>query len=228
VTLIEVIDASRAILNEPLDSSRTFPDNTSSFWGDTILTTYHNLIQSEIQNDVIQGFEDYFMTEAFLNISAGTVEYDLPTNFVKMRRVEDVRDANRAPEIIPITLNDKNNRPTSFIVSGTFVNSGYFIKGNSLVFTDTPTRTQDSAIKLWYIKNLADVTAATATSEIPPEHHQILVWGVVKYALQQQQSDNNFAVGEYEKQLNKMRKQVEQRQIQRPRQVKRLRDRRPL
>lgn len=226
MTLIEVIDAARAIINEPLESSRTFPDNTSSFWTDTILTTYHNITQKEVQNDVVQSFEDYFVTETTVDIVSGTTEYTLPANFIKMRRVEDVRNTSRPIEIFPISLGDKDHNSYPVLISGTFHQRGYYIKGNTLAFDDTPTFSQNSAVKLYYIKALADVTAGTNTSEIPGEFHQVLVWGVVKIALQQQQSDNNFAIQEYEKQLQKMRRQAEDRQIQRPRRVKRRRDHR--
>ena len=221
MTLIQVIDAARSIINAPLDSTRTFPDDSSNFWGDTTLTTYHNIVQEELAGDLVQTFEDYFVTSTTFNIVSGQVEYSLPSDFIKARRVEDVRNGN-AIEIRPITLNDKGEVILGLGLSGTIFDDGYFIKGTKLVFSDTPSFTQGSAVKMYYVKRLADLstTAATATSEIPPEHHRGLVWGIAKIALQQQQSDNNFAALEYEKIRKDIMRNAEDRQVQRPRKVK--------
>jgi hypothetical protein len=216
MTLIEVIDAARSLLNEPLASSRTFPDNTSSFWTDAILTTYHNLIQQEVQQELIQTFEDLFVTQTTLNVVAGTAEYSLPTNHIKLRRVEDVR-ASEPSEILPVRLNHRERDDVRVTI--TAGGNGYYLRGSQIVLTDTPTYTNASAIRLHYIHRLADVTTGTASSELPAETHRALVWGIVKLALFQQQTDNTLANAEYQNHLNKLRQQAENRQIQRPRSV---------
>lgn len=221
MTLIETIDAARGLLNEPLDSSRTYPDNTSSFWTDSILTTYFNIIQQEVQQEIIQTFEDYFLTSTDLAIVNGTSDYTLPTGFIKARRLEDRRVTTAPVEILPCTINDRSGGGGGkfTIASATVFAGGYYIRGNQIVLTDTPTYTNSAAIRLYYIKSLADVTAASLTSEIPIEHHRVLVWGIVKYALFQQQSDNTLANAEYDKHMSNIKKQAENRQIQRPRRV---------
>lgn len=226
MTLIEVIDAARAIMNEPLDSTRVFPDNSSSFWTDGVLSRYFNMVQQETYNEIVQTFEDYFATDTSVDIVSGTTQYALPANFNKMRRVEDITAEKTTYEIVPISMNDKESSGRRSFLSGTYTPGGYYIKGDNIVFSDTPTITQNSAVRMHYIKTLTDLTAASSVSELPTEHHPILIWGTVKIALNQQQSDNNFAVVEYEKLLSKMRRQVENRQVQRPRAVKRVRGRR--
>jgi len=89
VTLIETIDAARALLNEPLSADRSFPDNTSSFYTDSQLIDYFNIIQQDVSTEIMQTFEDYFLTQTNLTISGGVSDYDLPSRFVKVRRVED-------------------------------------------------------------------------------------------------------------------------------------------
>lgn len=219
MTLLEVVDAARNLLNEPLESTRTFPDNTSSFWTDQMLMTYHNLIQQEVQQDIVQSYEDYFVTQAFLSVVAGTAEYAQPANTIKVRRVEDVRDAANPVELIPVTLNqrgDEQFEPLNSAVKGA---GAYYIRGQQIVLTDTPTFTNASAIRVHYVKLLSDVTAGSGASELPAEHHRVLVWGVVKLALFQQQSDTTIATQEFEKHLTRLRAQVENRQVQRPRRV---------
>lgn len=215
MTLIEAIDAARYLLNEPLESTRTFPDNTSSFWTDAVLRTYFNLVQEEVQNEIIQVFEDYFVTQTYVNVVNGTAEYTIPSGCVKVRRVEDNRDVADPVEITPVTLNNRGTR-TSILKED---KGHYYLRGNQIVLTDTPTYTNASAIRLHYVKKLGDLSASTEVSEIPVEYHRVFTWGIVKHALFQQQSDTTVANAEFEKQLLKIRQQAENRQIQRPRRV---------
>lgn len=221
MTLIEVIDAARLILNEPLDTARSFPDNTSSFWTDGTLTTYHNLVQSEIQNELIQVYENLFVTQTTINFVAGSGDYVLPSDFIQMIRVEDLRNTPTDPtEIVPISISDRGAKSTPLTIINNGVNDGYYFVGSKIHFDVTPTMTQGSAVRMFYVQRITDVTASTGVSDIPREYHQLLVWGIVKYALLQQQADTSKADVEYEKLIAKMRKQAEDRQVQRPRKVK--------
>jgi hypothetical protein len=219
--LIEVIDAARTILNEPLDASRTFPDNTSSFYADTALTTYHNLIQTEIQNELIQSHENFFVTQTSINFVADQADYPLPSSCIQIIRVEDIRNASQDPtEIRPITIGNRGGFQGVTALSGTSYDDGFYIVGTRLHFGFTPTLSQQSAVRVFYVKALSGVSASTDSSELPVEYHQALVWGIVKYALLQQQADTTKADLEFEKLIAKMRKQSEDRQVQRPRKVR--------
>jgi hypothetical protein len=219
MTLIEVIDTARFLLNEELDSTRSYPDNTSSFFKDATLQRYFNIIQEEIQNEMIQTFEDYFLTSTFLNLTDGCAGYQLPSGTIKVRRLEDDTAGQDPVEIKPVTINyreDSNRILYSSVVAG----GGYYIAGTEIILTNTPSRTNASAIRLHYIKKISDVTAATSISELPPEHHGTIVWGIVRMGLFQQQSDDTKAQIEYEKRLARLKKFAESRQIQRSRRVK--------
>ena|SRR3990167_3028089 len=221
MTLIQVIDAARNLANEPLDSSRTFPDNTSTFWKDSTLVTYFNMIQHDVEQEIVQTFEDYFLTQTTLSIVSGCAGYTLPARFMKVRRMEDFRGTGEPIEIHPITLNERGYN-TSILVDdagGGYVNR-YSIRGNELVFDDTPTFTNASAIRMFYIRSLGDLSAGTESSDIPVEHHRVMVWGLYKMMLQQQQADTTKADEEYQRQLLRVKTYCENRQIQRPRRVK--------
>jgi hypothetical protein len=220
MTLIEVIDGARSLANEELDSSRTFPDNTSTFWKDSTLITYFNMVQNEISNEIIQTFEDYFVTQTTLSITSGCADYTLPARFMKVRRVEDFRTDDPV-EIFPSTINERNTDWSYHTrTSGSYWIGGYYIRGNQIVLHDTPTFTNSSAVRMFYVRALADVTAGSDSSDIPAEHHRILVWGVYKHMLVQQQADTSIASGEYDKLLTRLKGYCESRQIQRPRSVK--------
>lgn len=222
--LIEVIDAARGLLNETLDSTRTFPDNTSSFWTDSLLITYHNLVQQELQNDIISVHEDYFVTQTNISVVANTAEYNLPSGTIKVRRVENIENSSAPVEIPPTSLNQRGMNTTLSAGGG----GGYYLRGTQIIFEDTPTVTNASAIRIHIVRGIPDVSAATNSSELPVEHHGGLVWGIYKYCLIQQQSSPEslaLAEREYEKRRREIKAQVENRQVQRPRSVRRTYER---
>jgi len=220
MTTIEVIDRARYLLNEPLDATRSFPDNTSTFYTDTALLHFANIVQEEVQNELIQVYEDFFLTNTFLSVSAGTAEYALPTGTIKIRRVADVgSDGTDSYALYPVTINNRRIGNVSY-TSGTINGGGYYLHGTRIVLTETPTFTDSSRIKIDYIPKLADLANSSDVSDIPSEHHGVLVWGVVSYALHQGQSDATKADLEYNKRKMEMKKQAESRQIQRSRRIK--------
>ena len=220
-TVVQIIDTARALINEPLEASRTFPDDTSSFFADSTLMKFFNTAQQEIANNIIDADENYFLTSTFLGVSAGQAAYDLPSGTVKIKRVEDARPRpkNLPTEIRPVTINNKGEfiyeYATSIIAGG-----GYYIAGNQIVLTNTPSYTSNSAVKLYYIQKPSDVTAGSTVSSIPENWHHVISYGVVKQALFSQQSENKEAVLEYEKLMIALRRSIEDRQIQRSRRVK--------
>lgn len=223
MNLLEVVDAARILINEPLSTGRTFPDNTSSFWTDSQLTTFHNLIQQELQQLIIEADEDFFVTQSYLSIVAGTAEYTLPTSTIKVVRVEDNRDPANPKELDPVTINNRESMyPASyFLTSQAGWNGGYYLRGQQIVLTDTPTYTNASAIRVHFIERIVDVTAASNSSQLPGETHRALVWGVTKYALFQEQADQSYiqASAEYEKMQSRIKQEIENRKIQRTRRV---------
>lgn len=220
MTLVQTIDVARDLLNEPLSAGRTFPDDTSSYWADSTLMTYHNIIQQEIASEMQMVNEDYFITSTSISIVAGTAAYNLPSDFVEMRLVEDVRTST-PKEIYPTTLNDRQGGD-AFFVSGTFHGASYYIRGTQIVFDETPTYTQASAVTLHYIKRIPDVSAGSDSSEIPAQYHRVVSYGIAMMGLYQQQSENNFAKDEYQKGLVKLREYADKRQTQMSRKVKRV------
>jgi len=223
MNLIQTIDLARNLLNEPLSACRTFPDNTSSFYTDSTLITYFNVIQDDLQNEIISEDEAFFETATYLSITDGCATYDLPSGTIKIKRVEDTRGNGQPTEIRPVTLNDKNTYSSLDIRCATFQGGGYYLVGETITLTQTPTFGGTAAIRITYSRDLADVSAATAISSIPPQHHQTIAWGIVRYALVQGQTNTDFGDRinrEYEKRLKRLREFISKRQVQRPRQVK--------
>lgn len=220
--LITIIDGARALLNEPLDATRTFPDNTSSFYTDAVLRTYVNMIQDELVSVINQADELYFVTQSYLNIVGGTAEYAIPSGCITLKRVEDNRDPVRPSEILPTGLNQREIQNRFIDASGAISINNYYLRGNQIILTDTPTFTNASAVRLHWVRKLGDLSAGSETSEIPVEHHRLLIWGCVRTAIIQQQGDNPEVTREYLQGKKDLTVYVESRQKQRSRSVRRV------
>ena len=222
-TLIQVVDRARSLLNEALPSGRTFPDDTSTFYTDSELTEYANLIQEEVAQELVQIHEDFFVTQTSIDIVNGQAAYNLPSDFDKMRRVEDARGVEPI-EIVPIRLGEKGNRGAIWDRSNSFWGGGYYIRGNQIVFDATPTYTQASGIVLHYVKVIQELTTGSSVSELPTAHaSRVLTWGIVKLALFKSQADTARADAEFEKHLARLRNYALNRVDQRTRTVLRRR-----
>lgn len=226
MTVIETIDFARDLMNEPLDSGRTFPDNTSSFYKDETLLGYFNREQQIIQNILIQAYENYFVTSTTLDLVNGTDEYAMNSGVVKILRVEWIGNGDTNPiEVSPMSFNEKeNNQGLNIGITAVGGVRTYAIKGNSLVLRPTPLVSKASGIRYYFVERLPDLASGTSTSAIPPQYHEAIGWGVYKRALIQEEASQEsmaLALNEYNRLISEMRQWAENRQIQRPRFVKR-------
>lgn len=231
MTTIQIVDFVRDLLNEPLDPSRTFPDNSSNFYRDATLLNYLNREQQTIANIITQADENYFVTSTVISLTNGTDEYTLHSAVIKIKRVEWISPDPLDPEeICPISFNDKDSGWSAWEnASGSGQISTYTLKDNSIIFRPVPRVSTASAVRYYFIKMLPDLSTGSSISEIPETYHEVLCWGVYKRALAQQEGAEAslaFALGQYKEQVENLRQFIEDRQLQKPRYVKRNKYRR--
>lgn len=230
MTTIQIIDMARDIIKSPLDASRTFPDDSSSFFKDSVLLNFLNRAQQEVQNRLVQTFENWFVTSTNISLSAGTESYDMPSGCLKILRMENIENSSNPIEIIPVSFNDKerfsNNMTTG--ITAISISLHYAIAGEKILLKPTTTRSVTNAIRIYYIKRLDDLSTGSSVSELPIEYHEILVWAILKKMAIMQESNPEFlslVIGEYNRLLAEMTVTAEDRQVQRPRFVKKNRGR---
>jgi hypothetical protein len=226
MTVIETIDLARDLLNEPLASGRSFPDDSSSFYEDSTLLGYFNREQQILQNILVQSHEHFFVTSTSIDIVADTDEYSLASGVMKLVRVEWIGGTNQDPiEIMPMSFNEKElHQGLKIGVTAVGDVRTYAIKGDSLLLRPKPKSTQASGVKYYYVQRLPDLASGTSTSPIPPEFHEAISWGIYKRSLIQQEASAEsvtVALAEYNRLISEVRQWAENRQIQRPRFVKR-------
>ena len=225
MTLIECIDSARKILKDKLPSTRTFPANSSSFFEDSEMTEWFNWAQLEIQNKLVQTFENWFVTSCGINIVAGTDEYVLPSGCLKIVRVEDISDTQAPVEVLPMTFNDKDKHLDSAWgdSSGNSDIEYYAIKGNRLVLRPIPSQGGTGKLKVWYSRRVDFLISASSCSTIPNEYHELLVWGIVENGLIKQEATAeamSVVLGRRNRLVADLMTTAEDRQVQRSRQVR--------
>ena len=176
---------------------RSYLDEASpADWTNAELNTYINQRYHRVYTAAITVFEEYNITTATADTVADQQEYGLPSDFYKMRRVEinyDVDSSNSRPtrafpkniDIVRRDLSDTNLGPT--ISSGAF----YYITGDEIGFLPIPDKAGTNAIRIWYVKQITDLSDDTDTIEIPysERYWNLIAEGAASDALRQGQQD---------------------------------------
>ena len=223
MTLLEVINGAREVLKDKLSPTRTFPDDSSSFFTDSEMTDWFNWAQIEVQGILMQTHENWFTTSTSISLVANQENYSIPTDCLKISRLEDVTGGVDDPiEIFPIGLNDKDSYYKPYDSYNTTVRN-YAIHGNKLLFRPIPKNSYASGIKLYYSKIVDTLTSASSCSTIPNQYHELIMWGVVENGLIKQEA-NAEAMATVLGRRNRLVKQLmdtgELRQVQCARRVK--------
>lgn len=157
-------------------------------WLDGELVEYLNEAQEFVAAQLMSMYENFFVTATTLTTVSGTELYDLPSDFISAKKVEWVNSA--APsELMPIKFEERNyyllQNQTLFYTLYGYWSSVYYLLNNQIGILPIPTSNENDAIKIWYVKRLADMDGASATtSEIPVELHRLVVIHATVMALE--------------------------------------------
>lgn len=202
----------RSYLDEP-----TAADFTNAEIDRLINVYYH-----KVYSAVVNVFEDYApLSTANATTVADQQEYSLPSDFLKLRRVEinyDVSNANSAPlRAFPMPM-DQVRRDLGNTNLGVNIlrNPFYFLRGSVIGFIPVPTRAGTNAIKFWYSPVLSDLSADTDTINIPyPDNYWLLItYGAVAEALRFGQQESQEALqleAKFERGIQQMQEELEDR-----------------
>lgn len=205
----------RAEVRDYLDES------TQSDWLDSSLNRLINKYYHTVVTAVMETFEDYYLTEATADTVADQQEYELPSDFFKIRRVEinyDIDNNNSAfSRAIRFNIDAIGGRlaKTSLGV-GVLRNPGYYIQGDLIGFLPIPANNGDEAIKIWYMKYVPDMDGDTDEIDIPypDRYYGIITKFAASEALrkgQQEPIEAKRLKDEAENDLEKMVRQLEDR-----------------
>ncbi len=164
-------------------SARTKADEAETgFVSNTELDRFINQGQNYVYGKIVQRFEDYFITKgttgnggAFDTV-AGTMSYSLPTDLIKVVRVEQRPDGGSSDNDWRRMdrLNIGSDRFDEYypIREGYVSSFGYYIAGNQIHIKPVPASVYE--VRLWYIPRPAALSADSDTPTLPSEYHEMV------------------------------------------------------
>lgn len=170
-------------LSDIRDSARSKSDEqTTGFISNTELDRFINQGQNFIYGKIVQRFEDYFIAKGtslnggLITTVASQQSYDLPTNLIKVVRVEQrpagSTDDNQWRKVDRGNIG--NDRVDDFypLREGYVPGFAYFIAGNQLHLRPVPS--QIFSLRLWFIPRATALVNPTDTPTLPEEYHELI------------------------------------------------------
>lgn len=153
-------------------------ETTAADWTDAELNRLINQRYHRVYSAVFTVFEEYRINYATADTVADQQEYSLPSDCLKIRRIEINYDMTGDPtafqKAAPVTNIDavRNNLSGTTAIGNIHRNPVYYLLGDTIGFLPVPTLVGDEAIKLWYVPIASDLDGDSATIDIPyPERY---------------------------------------------------------
>jgi len=147
-------------------------DPNGTYFTDTLLNTWIDLAQREVQKRLVLAGESYYVKPVETLTVASQADYVLPTDFIALHRVEYIVSGTAPNEVvIPlkfITLNQKDN-----VSQGLGTPTVYYMKKDRIVLLQTPDST-NKVLRIWYSPMVANIASNSDDPDVP-EHFQELV-----------------------------------------------------
>lgn len=162
MTFLELQDLVLSWLDDPDAGYFTRPQ----------VKTWVNNAQTQVQKLIDQAFEGHFIKTSETTTVSGQREYQLPTDFKRLHRLELVLDGgssfqNQSRQML---MWISPNQQDSFARQGT--PEAYYFKGKQLILVPVPDVTK--TLRMDYAYRLTDMSNDADVSEIPIEHHELM------------------------------------------------------
>lgn len=130
-----------------------------------------NNAQLEAQKQLIQAGQNWYMTCATTNTVMNSDCYALPSDFLKLHKIEVVVSGefpnDNTVRLIPVTPVEADG-----LGSGIGRPSAYFLKKDCIVLRVTPDNTYQ--LNMLYSPRVVNMTVDSEEPNVPPEYHQYL------------------------------------------------------
>ena len=212
-TFLNIRDATRSYLDEA-----SAVDFTETEVKREVNSGFHRIVTA-----VLETFENYYVATYETSSVASQQEYALPSNFLKVRRVEINYQPNTTGSVkqraYPMDI-DQVRRDLSVSTLGPSVirNPGYYIVGNNIGFIPIPSvsSSDTDAIKIWYVATQDDLSADDDDVDVP--YADRFAPSIAKYAAaqllrkgQQEEQAAKTLMGEFMSDMEELKRQLEDR-----------------
>lgn len=152
-------------------ASQFLDDPNNGYFTVAVLNIFLNNAQREVQKQLIQAGEMYYLKIVETTTVANQQDYVLPSDFIKSHRLEIVLSGTGVNEdkqtIAPITLNQQ-----SLVANLTGTPTGYVMKKNKISLFPIPT--QALTLRLYYSSRVADMSTDNDLPDVPEDYHEYI------------------------------------------------------
>ena len=168
---------------------RKLDETSADFWSDNDIDDYLNQAYYYYWNWAIQAQYRQCLQSTTLNITAGTAEVALPSDFIKIRLLEKVA----SDRTIPLRFNERyeEQNATSGVGTSTETVFSYSFVGSNIVLQPTPQVTETGGLKITYFYQPTELSDDADTPDLDDFHDNLLIQYAVVQAKEKEEAIGN-------------------------------------
>ena len=144
-------------------------DSAGGYFTSSQVNTWLNTAQRQVQMELIQAGENWYMKPAETTTVASQADYVLPSDFLVEHRLEVVLDGtgvneNRQP-LKPITTNQQDGISIQLAPP-----TNYYIKKDRVTLSPTPDKAY--TLRIYYSPIISDMGSDSDSPDVPPQFHE--------------------------------------------------------
>ena len=173
MTLAELRSFTRFLTNT---NTTTYTDTDLDF----SLNSQYDIFTAVILNSMDDW--DFQADYATTDLVTGQKEYTLPSDIIKIKRVEITYDGTTWHEATPMDINERTSATDTTSVASDFSTAVpmYDLMDSSLFLYPIPTANATAGLKVWYEKNVTHLSGTTDVPVIIKSFHKGLCYGAAE------------------------------------------------
>lgn len=192
-------------------------DPNAGYFTDAQVSVWLNNGQKEVQKKLIQSGELWWAVPVQSNTVASTGEYSLPSDFVRLHKLQIVVSGTAPNENLSrlgiMTPVQEDEYPT-----GLGLPSGYYIRKNCLVIRKTPDRVY--VLKMLYSPQIVAMTVNSQTPDMPDRYHEAIALEACQDGfLKDQRDPNPIFKAKWDGYMEMLKQDSQNRNVDSPREV---------
>lgn len=175
-----------------------------------------NNAQKEVQKMVDQAFEGHFIKCVETTTVVNQREYELPTDFKRLHRLELVISGSSFHnQTTSVLVKITPNQQDGFDKSGT--PSAYYFKGTQLVLLPVPDTAK--TLRMEYSYRIPDLSADGDVSEVPKDYHEFIAMIATRDGFLKDGRDITAIQKKIDDHETSLKRDAEQRNVDQPRTI---------
>ncbi len=164
--------------------ARFLTNTSTNTYTDLDLTAALNMYYGEVIQEIIQAQDgwDFQAETATADLVADQQEYTLPTDILKIKRIEISYDGTNWTPVTFMDVNETSSATDTTTVGNNFQKSEPYadLMDKSIMLYPTPSANATGGLKIWYSKGVDDLSADTDEPVFQNRFHKVLCYGAAR------------------------------------------------